>query len=41
MDTKALLLTIQDRYQSALSAILSDLTDAQMQTKASAIKVCG
>jgi hypothetical protein len=37
MDTKALLLTIQDRYQSALSAILSDLTDAQMQTKASAI----
>lgn len=37
MDTKALLLTIQGRYQSALSAILSDLTDAQMQTKAPAI----
>lgn len=37
MDTKALLSIIHDRFQSALSSMLSDLTDAQIQTTASAI----
>jgi hypothetical protein len=37
MDSKALLLTINERFQSTLSAMLGDLTDAQMQTNASAI----
>lgn len=37
MDTKALLLIIHDRFQSALNALLSDLTDAQIQSKAPAI----
>lgn len=37
MDSRTLLLTINERFQSALSAMLSDLTDAQMQAKASVI----
>lgn len=37
MDTKTILLTLNERFHTALFAMLSDLTDEQMQTNAPAI----